>query len=72
MPAGRFFQLSLRPWGIVTAAGAVAVAATVLGFLGSVSWLADLFAHFRVQYAVGLAAASEPGHSPGSTGEVSS
>jgi endonuclease/exonuclease/phosphatase (EEP) superfamily protein YafD len=32
----------------------MACAATLLGFLGRFGWLLDLFAHFRVQYLVGL------------------
>lgn len=33
----------------------MACAATVFGFLGSLSWFLDLFSHFRVQYFLGLA-----------------
>ena len=40
--------------GMLTAAGVVAAAGTVLGFLGAWSWFFDLFAHFRVQYLWGL------------------
>ena len=40
--------------GVLTAAGAVACAATVLGFLGRFTWFLDLFSHFRVQYLAGL------------------
>lgn len=49
-----FFRFSLRPWGILTAAGVVASAATILGFLGRFSWFFDLFSHFRVQYLLAL------------------
>jgi len=49
-----FLRVSVRPWGLLTAAGAIACAATLLGFLGRVSWFLDLFSHFRVQYLVGL------------------
>ena len=45
-----FFQLELRPWGLLTSAGFVASAATIFGFLGRFSWFLDLFSHFRVQY----------------------
>ncbi|MBM4155886.1 MAG: endonuclease/exonuclease/phosphatase family protein [Lentisphaerae bacterium] len=48
--------LRLRAWGLLTAAGAVACAATVAGFLGRFSWFLDLFSHFRVQYLAGLSA----------------
>jgi len=37
-------------WGLLTAAGAVVYAATLLSFLGRFSWILDLFFHFRVQY----------------------
>jgi len=40
--------------GLLTAAGVVACAATVFGFLGRLSWFVDLFSHFRVQYLFGL------------------
>lgn len=49
-----FLCLSIRPRGLLTAAGFVACAATVFGFLGRFSWFLDLFSHFRVQYALGL------------------
>ena len=49
-----FLTISIRPWGLLTAAGIVASVATVLGFLGRFSWLLDLFSHFRVQYMLGL------------------
>jgi endonuclease/exonuclease/phosphatase (EEP) superfamily protein YafD len=50
-----FFELKLRPWGLVTSAGALLCCATVTGFLGRLWWLFDLTSHFRVQYAVLLA-----------------
>jgi len=49
-----FLKFSIRPWSLLTAAGAVASAATLLGFLGRFSWILDLFSHFRVQYMLGL------------------
>jgi endonuclease/exonuclease/phosphatase (EEP) superfamily protein YafD len=49
-----FFNLSVKPWGLCTAAGVVACVATALGFLGRISWFLDLFSHFRVQYFLGL------------------
>ena len=52
--SSNFFRLSIRPWGLLTAAGAIGCLVTVLGFLGRFSWFLDLFSHFRVQYLVGL------------------
>ena len=49
-----FLSISIQPWGLLTAVGAVASAATILGFLGKYSWFLDLFSHFRVQYLLGL------------------
>lgn len=49
-----FFRLSIRPWGLLTAAGLVASVATVLGFCGPFWWLFDLFSYFRMQYFLGL------------------
>lgn len=40
---------------MLSAAGAVACIATILGFCGRFGWLFDLFSHFRVQYFAGLA-----------------
>lgn len=47
-------RLSIRPWHLLVAAGVVACAATLFGFLGRFSWFLDLFSHFRVQYLIGL------------------
>ena len=52
----RFFQLSVRPWGLLIAAGVVACGSTLLGFAGRYSWICDLFSHFRAQYALALIA----------------
>jgi endonuclease/exonuclease/phosphatase (EEP) superfamily protein YafD len=49
-----FFCLSVKPWGLFTAAGVIACVATVVGFFGRTSWFLDLFSHFRVQYFLGL------------------
>lgn len=49
-----FFRLRIRLWGLITAAGVVAGAASILGFFGSFNWVLDLCAHFRVQYFFGL------------------
>jgi len=46
--------MSFRPLGLLTAAGAIACVATIVGFLGRYSWFLDLFSHFRVQYFFGL------------------
>lgn len=46
--------MTMRPWGLLTAAGTIACIATVFGFLGQFSWFLDLFSHFRVQYFIGL------------------
>lgn len=50
----RFIRASACPSGLLTAAGMVASAATVLGFLGRFSWRLDLLSHFRVQYLLAL------------------
>lgn len=42
-------------WGLLAAAGAVGCACGLAGFLGGFWWVFDLFSHFRVQYAAGLA-----------------
>lgn len=41
-------------WGALTLAGLLGCAVTLAGFLGQFYWFLDLFAHFRVQYALGL------------------
>jgi len=51
----RFLTFRIGWLGLVTSAGFVLCAATLLGFLGRFWWLLDLFSHFRVQYFVGLA-----------------
>ncbi len=50
----KLFRAQITPWGLITAAGGVACAATVFGFLGRFWWFLDLFSHFRVQYLIGL------------------
>ncbi len=52
------FRLRMRITGLLMAAGAVAVMASVLGFFGRWHWFLDLCSHFRVQYALGLVAVS--------------
>lgn len=54
-PHPGFFGFRLRLWGLLTSSGFIACAATILGFLGRVSWFTDLFSHFRMQYLLGLA-----------------
>jgi len=49
-----FFRLSIRWWGLITAAGVVAGGVSLLGFFGSFNWFFDLCSHFRVQYFLGL------------------
>ena len=44
--------------GLVSACGAGVSAATLLGFVGRLWWVLDLFAHFRVQYLVALTVAA--------------
>jgi len=44
----------IPPWSLATLAGAIFCAATLLGFAGRLSWILDLFSHFRVQYLVVL------------------
>lgn len=53
-----FFAARISFLGFVTAGGTLVTAATVIGFFGALNWAADLFSHFRVQYAVSLAAAA--------------
>jgi endonuclease/exonuclease/phosphatase (EEP) superfamily protein YafD len=36
--------------GLAAASAAAGIAATIAGFLGRVSWILDLFSHFRLQY----------------------
>lgn len=50
-----FFALRIRPWGVVTAAAALAGAGTIAGFLGRFAWWLELASHFRVQYFLLLA-----------------
>jgi endonuclease/exonuclease/phosphatase (EEP) superfamily protein YafD len=54
--AAKFLSLRIRPWGLITAGGAILSTATVLGFFGSFWWFFDLFSHLRVQYFFGLSA----------------
>ena len=50
-----FFSFRLRLWGLVTAAGAIAAAASIAGFFGQYAWWMDVGSHFRLQYAIGFA-----------------
>jgi len=45
-----FFDLRVRPLGLVSAAAALGGAATLAGFLARLWWVFDLAVHFRVQY----------------------
>ncbi len=49
-----FLRPSVSVSGLLTAAGLVACAGTLFGFLGRFWWFFDLFSHFRVQYLAGL------------------
>jgi endonuclease/exonuclease/phosphatase (EEP) superfamily protein YafD len=49
-----FLSLRISLVGMLMAAGSVAGAATLLGFLGRYWWFFDLFSHFRMQYLAGL------------------
>lgn len=49
-----FFRFSIRLWGVITSAGAIAATASLLGFFGAYNWFLDLCSHFRVQYFLGL------------------
>ena len=53
-----FLRIRVGFWGLVTVAGVLASLATLFGFLGALWWFLDLFAHFRVQYFLGLCAVS--------------
>lgn len=50
----QFFRLKLGIVGLLSAAGAVAVGASIAGFGGRYLWVLDLASHFRVQYLVTL------------------
>ncbi len=50
----KFLRLCVRPWGLITAAGAIACVGTFFSFLGRWSWFLDIFSHFRIQYLAGL------------------
>jgi endonuclease/exonuclease/phosphatase (EEP) superfamily protein YafD len=52
------FRFTLRFWGLIGAAGAVAGTATILGFFGGLHWFFDICSHFRVQYGLALGLAS--------------
>lgn len=50
-------RLRVNAGGLLLAVVGLAGFGTVAGFLGAWAWWLDLFAHFRLQYAVVLAAA---------------
>ena len=54
----RFFEPKVSVTGLLHATGALAGLCTVAGFLASSSWLIELTCHFRLQYALVLAAAA--------------
>ena len=47
----QFLKLKVNPWGLLSAAGAIACVSTICGFLGNFYWVLDETSHFRVQYA---------------------
>ncbi len=53
-----FFRLRIRPVGLLTAAALLTGFASMVGFFGSLHWLADLCSHFRVQYVIALTGAA--------------
>ncbi len=48
--SNEFLQFRLRPWGLLSAVGAVLCLASITGFAGRYWWLLDITSHFRVQY----------------------
>jgi endonuclease/exonuclease/phosphatase (EEP) superfamily protein YafD len=52
----KYLRSKLSFWAMIEATGALLCVFTVTAFLGRFSWMFDLTAHFRIQYAVGLAA----------------
>jgi len=52
----RFFEPKVSVTGLLHATGALAALGTIAGFFGSQSWLLELACHFRLQYALALAA----------------
>jgi endonuclease/exonuclease/phosphatase (EEP) superfamily protein YafD len=52
---GSFLTIRLRPWGLLSAVGALAIAGTLAGFAARLFWVFDLVANFRVQFFVALA-----------------
>ncbi|HOC00646.1 MAG TPA: endonuclease/exonuclease/phosphatase family protein [Verrucomicrobiota bacterium] len=52
----RFFEPKVSATGLLHATGALAGLCTVAGFFASCSWLLELACHFRLQYALALAA----------------
>lgn len=53
-PGVGLFGGRVRPSGLLVAAGAALVALSLIGYLDRLFWAAELAAHFRVQYALGL------------------
>jgi endonuclease/exonuclease/phosphatase (EEP) superfamily protein YafD len=52
--ASEFLRPRIRVLGLLTAAGFIAAAGTVAGWLGRWAWWLDLASHFRVQFAIVL------------------
>ncbi len=47
---GKSLSFSMRPWGLLSAATAIACVSTAVGFWGRLWWPFDLGSHFRAQY----------------------
>ena len=47
-----FLQMRISPWGLLNAAGFLAVLGSLAGFFGRYAWWLDLGSHFRLQYAI--------------------
>ena len=56
----KFFRIELHFLGLSTALGTVVATATILGFMGQLHWIMDLFSHFRVLYLAVLIGISIP------------
>lgn len=52
--AGAFLSRQATFLGLVMAGGTVVTASSIIAFFGGLHWTADLFSHFRLQYALSL------------------
>lgn len=53
-----FSRIKPLAWGLLTAAGLIFCAFTLIGFAGGLWWVFELFSHFRLQYLISLAIVS--------------